>query len=90
MNGRHRRMGIAARVAAAILGGYAIAYLFAGTVPLWLPIARTEAVLWTSLASFIVYTGIALYAFGARNVWRMWSHLVLLMLVMAAAIWWRR
>ena len=84
------RANVAARMVAAIPGGYAISYLFTGAVPLWLPMARTEAVLWTTLASFAVYTGVVLYAFGARSVWRMWGHLALLMLVLAAAIWWRR
>ena len=82
----HRRASIAARVTAAIFGGYAIAYLFAGAVPLWLPIARTEAVLWTSLASFVVYTCVVLYAFGASSVWRLWRNLALSMLLLAAAI----
>ena len=84
------RVNVAARVAAAIVAGYAVTYLFTGALPLWLPIARTEAVLWTSLASFCVYTAVVLYAFGARNVWRMWRNLALLTLVLIAAVWWRR
>ena len=84
------RANVTARVVAAIPGGYAISYLFTGAVPLWLPMARTEAVLWTTLASFAVYTVVVLYAFGARSVWRMWVHLALLMLVLAAAIGWGR
>lgn len=87
---RRWRANVAARVVAAIPGGYAISYLFTGAVPLWLPMARTEAVLWTTLASFTVYTCVVLYAFGARSVWRIWRNLALLMLTMAVTIWWRR
>ena len=86
----HARVSVGARVAAAILAGYAITYLFTGALPLWLPLARTEAVLWTSLASFCVYTSVVLYAFGARSVWRLWRNLALLTLVLIAAVWWRR
>jgi len=89
-DGWRLRAGIAARVTAAILGGYAITYLFTGALPLWLPMARTEAVLWTTLASFCVYTSVVLYAFGAHSVWRMWRNLVVLIIVLMAAIWWRR
>jgi hypothetical protein len=86
----HRRADIAARVVAAIPGGYAISYLFAGAVPLWLPMPRTEGVLGAALASFTVYTCVVLYAFGAGSVVRMWRNLALLMLVLAAAIWGQR
>ena len=87
---RHRRAGVAARVVAAVPGGYAIAYLFTGAVPPWLPGSRTEAVLWVTLASFAVYTGVVLYAFGATSVWRMWRNLAVLMLALLLAIWCQR
>jgi hypothetical protein len=86
----HRRAAIAARAIAAIPGGYAISYLFAGAVPLWLPMPRTEGVLWAALASFTVYTCVVLYAFGANNVVRMCRNLALLMLALAIAIWGHR
>ncbi len=87
---RHLHAGIAARVIAATLAGYVIAYLFTGALPLWLPMARTETVLWSSLASYCVYTSVVLYAFGARSAGRMWLNLVVLMVILMAAIWWHR
>ena len=86
----HDRADVTARAMAAIFAGYAISYLFAGALPLWLPMARTEAVLWTSLASFVVYTCVALYAFGARSAWALWRNLAIVILLLLAAIWWGR
>lgn len=87
---RRHRVDVAARVIAAIFAGYAISYLFGGALPLWLPVARTEAILWASLASFVIYTCIVLYAFGARSAWTLWRNLTLVILLLLAAVWWGR
>ncbi len=87
---RRHRIDVTARVIAAIFAGYAISYLFTGALPLWLPIARPEAILWASLASFVIYTCIALYAFGVRSAWTLWRNLTLVILLLLAAVWWGR
>lgn len=87
---RRHRIDVTARVVAAIFAGYAISYLFAGALPLWLPIARTEAILWASLASFVIYAYIVLYAFGVRSAWILWRNLTLVILLLLAAVWWGR
>lgn len=87
---RRHRIDVTARVVAAIFGGYAISYLSAGALSLWLPVARTEAILWASLASFVIYTCIALYAFGIRSAWTLWRNLTLAILLLLAAVWWGR
>lgn len=86
---RSYALQVAARVLAAVPFGYALTHLFAGAVPLWLPIARTEAVLWTSIASFTFYTAVILYAFAVSSVWRLWRDLALLALLLLLAIGWR-
>lgn len=87
---RRHHIDVTARVIAAIFAGYAISYLFAGALPLWLPIARTEAILWASLASFVIYLCIVLYAFGVRSAWTLWRNLTLLIVLLGAAVWWGR
>lgn len=87
---RRHRIDVTARVIAAIFGGYAISYLSAGALSRWLPIARTEAILWASLASFVIYTCIVLYAFGAHSAWTLWRNLTFVILLLLAAVWWGR
>jgi hypothetical protein len=84
---RRHAVDVAARSVAAIGGGYGLSYLFAGALPLWLPIARTEAVLWSALASFAVYAGIVLYAFAARSTARLWLGLAAAALLLWLAVW---
>ncbi|SEK78404.1 Protein of unknown function [Stigmatella aurantiaca] len=63
-------MEVALRVVAAALGGFALAYTATAFLSVWLPLARTDRVMFASLASFAVYTGAILYAFAARTAWR--------------------
>ncbi|MDC0707573.1 DUF3649 domain-containing protein [Stigmatella sp. ncwal1] len=62
--------GIALRLVAAAVGGYGLAYTATAFLSVWLPLARTDRVMFASLASFAVYTGAILYAFAARSPWR--------------------
>lgn len=81
---------IVSRIIAAIFGGYAVTYLFAAAASLWLPMARSEAVLFASAFCFLVYLGVAMVAFSARSVLRLWIGLLLAALVCGALIWWGR
>lgn len=81
---------IFSRIVAAIFGGYALTYLFAGAASLWLPMARSEAVLFASAFCFIVYLGVAMVAFSARSVVRLWAGLLLAAMVCGGLIWFGR
>ncbi|CAN7276324.1 DUF3649 domain-containing protein [Pseudorhodoferax sp. LjRoot39] len=67
---------IAGRVLAAALGGYALSALAMADLALLLPrvggATQAEAVLVASLCSFVVYTGVALWAFATRSAVRAW------------------
>lgn len=68
-----RRIEVLQRVAAAVPVGYGLSYLFTATVPRILPLARTEAVLWTSMGAFALYLGLLMYAFAERSLIRLWA-----------------
>ena len=78
------RLGVAARAAAAILGGYGIAALFAAVLALCLPaafgMARREAAMTGTLVSFIVFALAVMWVFAARTAWRAWGGLAVLAL----------
>jgi hypothetical protein len=65
---------LVSRITAALVGGYALAAL-ASMATLALPIARTEAVLWGMLASFVVYACAVIWVFAVRSAWRAWTGL---------------
>ncbi|MCD6077520.1 MAG: iron uptake protein [Ramlibacter sp.] len=77
---------LVSRIAAALVGGYALAAL-ASMATLALPIARTEAVLWGMLASFVVYACTVIWVFAVRSAWRAWSGLVLAAAPLLLAAW---
>lgn len=53
--------------------GAAAASAGAATLLALAGVDRVEAVGWPLLASFIIWLALALYAFGARRVWRAWA-----------------
>ncbi len=67
------RNGILMRVLAATLGGYAVASGLAMLLPMVLPMARAEAVLASTLLSFIAYTGVIIWVFSVRAPKRAWQ-----------------
>jgi len=77
--GVHYRMGVASRAVAAIAGGYGVAALSAAVLALGLPVlfdmARSEAALTGTLASFLVYAVAVMWVFAARSAWRAWAGL---------------
>jgi len=74
------RLGVAVRAVAAILGGYGVAALFAAVLALCLPfafgMARSEATMTGTLASFLVFALAVMWVFAARSALRAWSGLV--------------
>ncbi|RFA29425.1 hypothetical protein CAI21_09390 [Alkalilimnicola ehrlichii] len=69
-------LGIASRTVAAIVGGYALANLGAILLAALLPLERGEAVTVALLASFSIYTAVALWVFATRSAWRAWLGLL--------------
>ena len=71
---------IVLRVTAAVLGGYA---LNAAAVALMVGLlttaglARTEAVVLSSMLGFVLYLGVLLWAFSVRSLARLWAVLLL-------------
>ncbi|WP_321960456.1 DUF3649 domain-containing protein [Paraburkholderia sp. J7] len=83
-----RRAGpLAARIAGAIVGGYALGAL-ASVAALALPMSAPQGVIAGMLASFIVYTGAVIWVFLARSARRAWVGLLLAALPLALAAWW--
>lgn len=75
------RLGVASRAIAAIAGGYGVAALSSAVLALCLPaafgMARSEAAMTGTLASFIVFALAVMWVFAARTAWRAWSGLAI-------------
>ncbi|WOC79486.1 DUF3649 domain-containing protein [Stutzerimonas frequens] len=75
-NASMNRWQIASRVLAALVGGYAVAYAVTAFLAVYLPLARPDRVVFSSLASFAVWTAVAIYVFAARSASRIWLLIV--------------
>ena len=79
--GLRYRLGVASRAVAAIAGGYGVAALSAAALALCLPaafgMARSEAAMTGTLASFLVFAIAVMWVFAARSAWRAWIGLVI-------------
>jgi hypothetical protein len=80
-----RRLGIFSRTLAAIVGGYALAALFAVACSVASRDARADAVLIGMLSSFAVYVCAFLWCFAAASALRAWLGLLSCALLLAAA-----
>lgn len=78
------------RIAAAMLGGYALAAVFS-LAALALPWPRAQAVLAGTQLSFLVYTVAVICVFAARSAGRAWAGLVIAAIPLGVAAWspWR-
>lgn len=70
--GSASRWGVAARVLAALLGGYFVAWGSTAFLILVLPMSRVDRVVTASLLCFAVWCAAVVYAFAARSAWRAW------------------
>lgn len=84
----HERWGVASRLLAGGVGGYALAQVLpvALVAPAGLP--RTDAVLVAMQLGFVVYALAFMAAFGARSARRAWAGMGLALLGSAAVAWW--
>ncbi len=78
---------IVSRIAAAVLGGYALATLAAMALAAALPTARADAVLAAMLCAFAIHAAAALWAFAARSAGRAWLGLLLPTALAAVLAW---
>lgn len=86
-HGWRYRANVAGRAAAAVLGGYAVAALFAAASARLLPLPRVEAVLPGTMLAFLVIPGIAIWSFLARSVVRAWAGILIVAILMALSTW---
>lgn len=85
VSGRYR-LAVASRSLAAVIGGYGCAAAFAAALAVALPLPRSEAVLWGTMLSFVVWSVAALWAFAARSAGRAWLGILLPAAVFGAVV----
>ena len=83
----HRTAALAARIIAAVAGGYALAALVS-VAALALPISKPQAALTGQLASFAAYAGAVIWVFAARSAVRAWLGVAAAAAVLAPLAWW--
>lgn len=82
------RWSVASRFIAASLGGYALISLAQLAMTAVLPIARNEALLFTSQAGYLAWTGIIVWCFAVRSARRAWLGLAAVALpLLVASLW---
>ncbi len=85
------RLSVLSRVLAACVGAYGVTSLWAAALALALPVmsglSRADAVLVTTMSSFVGYTVLALWVFCADSATRAWMGLSLMALPAGLAIW---
>ena len=79
------RLAVTSRVLAAVFGGYLVTALASVCLTLWMPMARTEAVVTGMMSSFVVYLLAVIWCFACRTAWRAWFGLIVPSLLLAAA-----
>ncbi|MGY4534134.1 hypothetical protein ACVW0Y_003272 [Pseudomonas sp. TE3786] len=76
-------VALGSRIVAAIFAGYGLAYASTMFLTVYLPLVRSDRVVFASLASFIVYVAAVVYTFAARSASRAWLVLLGLSLLLA-------
>lgn len=83
----HYRWAVFSRAIAAVLGGYALAYIAAAGMSVWLPMARADAVLTATMLAFVIYALAVMWVFFAHNTLRAWAGIVVPTAVLAILFW---
>lgn len=68
-----QRVDVTLRALAAIVGGYGMAAASTAFLARVLPLSRVEATNAAMLCSFLIFVAVALWAFAARSVARVWA-----------------
>ncbi|GFM83122.1 iron transporter [Pseudomonas cichorii] len=75
------------RIVAALPGGYVFTYAFTAALARLLPLDKVDALVVSTLLSFVVYTLVILWAFSCRSAWRAWGGLTLALPLAAIGFW---
>lgn len=78
-------LATASRIVAAIFAGYGLAYASTMFLTVYLPLVRSDRVVFASLASFLVYLAAIIYTFAARSATRAWLVLLGLSLLLVVS-----
>ncbi len=81
------RWSVAARVAAAVIGGYALTSALTVFFALIWPTTKADALAASTMLSFTVYTGIVIWVFAESSIKRIWAVLVGATALVAGASW---
>ncbi|UBB18588.1 DUF3649 domain-containing protein [Comamonas odontotermitis] len=81
------RWAVLSRIAAATIGGYALASAATVLLALIWPASRSQALLWASMLSFAVYAAAVIWVFCTRSAWRAWAGMVLGSALLIALAW---
>jgi hypothetical protein len=81
------RLSVASRIAAATAGGYALANVVGVFLSRVLPMARADAVLTMTIASFALYAGAIIWTFAARSARVAWLGLLVPIALCGALAW---
>jgi uncharacterized protein DUF3649 len=81
------RVGVASRVLAATAGGYAFATVVGIFLVRVLPVARADAVLGMTLASFALYAAAIIWTFAARSARMAWLGLLVPIALLGTIAW---
>ena len=84
------RWSVASRALAAIVGGYVLTSLIVLVLSLalpWIGVSQAEAVLASTIGSFLVWVAIIMAVFHARSATRAWIWLVGAALPMGILVW---
>lgn len=82
------RLNVTARAVAGILGGYVVTALAASLAARHLPLAPSEAVTTTILASFLIYAVIVLSVFAAKSTLKVWLWIGGAIVALGLGLWW--
>lgn len=80
------RLAVAGRALAAIPVNYVLTSIIVGLAARHLPMARAEASVAATLASFLIFAGIAIAIFYARSTARMWMWMTGATLLLGGAL----
>ncbi|SNR79928.1 Protein of unknown function [Methylobacillus rhizosphaerae] len=82
------RLAVASRILAAVVGGYALTAAIAILLALVWPIPKAEAVLASTMLSFVIYAAVVIWVFATRSAARAWVGLLVPLAVVGLLCWW--
>ncbi len=81
------KLAVPSRIAAAVLGGYALTNSAAILLAALLPGGRAEAVAWAMMSSFLIYAAAIVWVFSARSASRAWVGILVPSLLFSLLAW---